>query len=58
MATLKQRLEKLEAVKAEKDNKELPYVVPDNICDDGLEMYFMATGRRAIRYSDFINEAV
>lgn len=58
MATIKQRLEKLEAVKAEKDNNELPYIVDDNICDDGLEMLFMATGRRAIRASDAINKFI
>ena len=55
MATIRQRLEKLEAVKAEKDDRELPYIVLDNIGDDELEVLSMAKGRRAIRFSDAID---
>ena len=55
MATIKQRLEKLEAVKAENDNRELPYIVPDNISDDEIEVLSMPKGRRAIRFSDAID---
>ena len=58
MATIRQRLENLEAVKAENDNRELPYIVPDNISDDELEVLSMAKGRRAIRFSDSVNEFV